>query len=152
MSAGVIILITAAGGAFGAMLRTAGVGEVIQQIFSGGVATSGFLVLLVAFAVSTLLKIAQGSSTVAMITTAGMLAALLSGPVTLPFHRVYVATAVASGAMVGAWMNDSGFWVFARMSGLSEVEALKTYTPLLAVGGIAAMFATVVLSMVLPLH
>ncbi len=152
MSAGVIILITAAGGAFGAMLRTAGVGDVIQQLFAGGVATSGILVLLVAFAVSSLLKVAQGSSTVAMITTAGMLAALLSGPAALPFHRVYVATAVASGSMVGAWMNDSGFWVFARMSGLSEVEALKTYTPLLAIGGTAAMLATLVLAMVLPLR
>lgn len=59
--------------------------------------------------------------------------------VALPFYRAYVATAVASGGTVGACMNDSGFWVFARMSGLSEVEPLKTYTPLLAVGGIAAM-------------
>lgn len=152
MSAGVIILITAAGGAFGAMLRTAGVGEVIQQLFAGGAGTSGVLVLLMAFAVASLLKVAQGSSTVAMITTAGMLAALLSGPVALPFHRVYIATAVASGAMVGVWMNDSGFWVFSRMSGLSEVEALKTYTPMLAVEGCVAMVATIVLSTVLPLH
>jgi GntP family gluconate:H+ symporter len=59
--------------------------------------------------------------------------------VALPFYRVYVATAVASGGTVGVCMNDSGFWVFARMSGLSEVEPLKTYTPLLVVGGIAAM-------------
>ena len=149
MSAGVIILITAAGGAFGAMLREAGIGAVIEETFAG--AGSGIAFLLVAFAVSSLLKIAQGSSTVAMITTAAMLAGMAAEPGALVFHPVYLAAALGAGAMVGSWMNDSGFWVFARMGGLTEVEALRCYTPLLAVGGIAALLATLALALLVPL-
>ena len=152
MSGGIIILITAAGGAFGAMLREAQIGPMIQGLFSGGVAGSGVLFLLLGFAVSSLLKFAQGSSTVAMITSAGMLTAMITGPDMLPFHHVYLAAAIASGAMVGAWMNDSGFWVFARMSGLTELEGLKTFTPLLAVGGVTALLATIALALLLPLR
>jgi GntP family gluconate:H+ symporter len=152
MSGGIIILITAAGGAFGAMLREAQIGPAIQGLFSDGVGRSGVLFLLLGFAVSSLLKFAQGSSTVAMITAAGMLAAMITGPDMLPFHHVYLAAAISSGAMVGAWMNDSGFWVFARMSGLTEMEGLKTFTPVLAVGGVTALLATIVLAFLLPLR
>lgn len=86
-----------------------------------------------------------------MITTAAMLAGMAAGPDALPFHPVYVATAIAAGAMVGSWMNDSGFWVFARMGGLTEVEALKCYTPQLALSGVAALLATIVFALLLPL-
>jgi len=150
MSAGLIILITAAGGAFGAMLRAAGIGPVIQGMFSPG-AESGVIFLFVGFAVASLLKIAQGSSTVSMITTAAMMAAMITGPDSLPFNGAYLVAAIGSGAMVGSWMNDSGFWVFAKMSGLTEVEGLKTFTPTLAIGGFAAMFATVALALLVPL-
>jgi GntP family gluconate:H+ symporter len=155
MSAGVIILITAAGGAFGAMLQAAQIGPAIQSMFAGGGA-AGLLFLLLAFAVSSLIKVAQGSSTVAMITTAGMLSAMIAGEGgsggPLPFHPVYVATAIASGALVGTWMNDSGFWIFSKMGGLTETETLRTWTPLLAVVGVTAMAATVALALLLPLR
>ena len=151
MSAGVIILITAAGGAFGAMLKAAEIGPAIQNLFEGGTG-SGLVLLFLAFTVSSLLKIAQGSSTVAMITTAGMLGAMITGAGELPFHTVYVATSIASGALVGSWMNDSGFWVFTKMGGLTEVEALKTWTPLLALIGCTAMLCTVLLALLVPLR
>jgi len=151
MSAGIIILITAGGGAFGAMLREAQIGPVIEGLFAGGARSSGVLFLLLGFAVASLLKVAQGSSTVAMITTAGMLAGLLPEPGMLPFHPVYLIGAISGGSLVGAWMNDSGFWVFARMGGLTEVEGLKAYTPLLMVVGCTALAATVVLALLLPL-
>ena len=51
----------------------------------------------------------------------------------LPYDTVYLATAIGAGSLVGSWMNDSGFWIFAKMSGLTETEALKTWTPLLLV-------------------
>jgi gluconate:H+ symporter, GntP family len=150
MSGGVIILITAAGGAFGAMLRTAEIGPAIAEMFAG-TAGAGIMFLFLGFGVSSLLKIAQGSSTVANITTAGMLAAMLTGPGILPFHMVYVGTAIASGAMVGSWMNDSGFWIFSRMGGLTELETLKSWTPLLAVVGLTSMIMTLVLAVLLPM-
>lgn len=150
MSGGLIILITAAGGAFGAMLRAAEIGTSLESMFGGADAT-GFLLLFLGFGVASLLKIAQGSSTVAMITASAMLATLVTGSGTLSFHPVYLATAIGSGSMVGSWMNDSGFWIFAKMGGLTEAESLKTWTPLLAILGVAAFLVTLLLVLVLPL-
>jgi GntP family gluconate:H+ symporter len=152
MGAGVIILITAAGGGFGATLQAAGIGQAIQALASARGAGAGLILLLLAFTVSSLIKIAQGSSTVAMITTAGMLGAMLAGAPALSFHPVYLATATAGGSLVGTWMNDSGFWVFSRMGGVTEVETLKSWTPLSAVVGCTAMLTTVVLALLVPLR
>ncbi|HET8656336.1 MAG TPA: SLC13 family permease [Longimicrobiaceae bacterium] len=150
MSGGVIILITAAGGAFGAMLQAAQIGPAIQALFAGGAGT-GLVYLFLAFGVASLVKVAQGSSTVAMITTAAMLSTLIQSAGVLPFHTAYVATAIASGSLVGSWMNDSGFWVFTKMGGVTEIEALKSWTPALAIVGITSMVTTVALALVLPL-
>ncbi|WP_412068845.1 GntP family permease [Rubrivirga sp. IMCC43871] len=148
MAAGVIILITAAGGAFGAMLRAAGVGDVVAGLVGGG--AGGFSLLFLAFGTASLLKTAQGSSTVAMITTVGLVSGAVAG-VDLPFHAVYLATAIASGSLVGSWMNDSGFWIFATMGGLGEVETLRTWTPLLALVGLVAFATTLLLAWLVPM-
>jgi GntP family gluconate:H+ symporter len=145
-------LITAAGGAFGATLQAAQVGTAIQALVSGGGGSLGIALLGLAFGVASLIKIAQGSSTVAMITTAGMLAAMITDVDALPYHRVYIATAIASGSLVGTWMNDSGFWVFSKMGGLTEMQTLRSWTPLSAIVGTTAMVTTVVLAMLLPLR
>jgi GntP family gluconate:H+ symporter len=150
MSGGVIILITAAGGAFGAMLQAADVGPAIEGLFASGQG-AGLTYLFLAFGVASLLKFAQGSSTVAMITAAGMMAAMLESSASLPFHPVYVCTAIAGGSLVGSWMNDSGFWIFTKMGGLTETEALRSWSPLLALLGTTAMVVTVILALVLPL-
>jgi len=150
MSGGLIILITAAGGAFGAMLAAAGIGEAIQAKFASAGASMGISLLCLAFFISLVMKIAQGSTTVAVITASGMISAMLVG-VDLSFHPVYLATAIGGGGLVGSWMNDSGFWIFSKMSGLTEAEALKSWTPLLAVLGVTAFLMSVLLSFVLPL-
>jgi GntP family gluconate:H+ symporter len=87
-----------------------------------------------------------------MITTAGMLGAMLGEVGTLPFHRVYVAAAIASGSLVGTWMNDSGFWVFSKMGGVSELQTLRSWTPLSAVVGATAMATTLLLALLVPLR
>ncbi len=148
MSGGVIILITASGGAFGAMLKTAGVGLAIEHLFQG-VAAAGVLLLLLGFTVAAVLKIAQGSSTVAMITGSGMLAGIAHSG-TLGFHPVYLATAIGAGSLFGSWMNDSGFWIFAKMSGLTEIEALKSWTPTLIVLSVTALVVTMLLASFMP--
>lgn len=151
MSAGVIILITAAGVAFGEMLKAAQVGPAIQAMFaSEEKGAGGFVWLVIGFALAAVLKIAQGSSTAAMIIGSSMLAATV-GEASLPFHMVYLATAIASGSLVGSWMNDSGFWVFTKMGGLTEVEGLKSWTPLLIVLGVTGFATTLVLAAVMPL-
>ena len=151
MSAGVIILITAAGGAFGAMLKAAQIGPAIEGMFSESARASGLAMLALAFFMASLLKVAQGSSTVAMITTSAMLAAMLGGAGALSFHPVYVGTAIASGSLVGSWMNDSGFWIYTRMGGFTVVEALRSWTPLLAIIGTTAMATTLLLAVFFPL-
>ena len=148
MSGGVIILITAGGGAFGAMLKQARVGEAIQSLFPASGA--GITVLMLGFGLAAVLKIAQGSSTVAMITGSAMLAGVAHAE-TLGFHPVYLATAIGSGALMGSWMNDSGFWIFAKMGGLTEAEALKSWTIMLAVLSVVGFGATLIFAKFLPL-
>ena len=112
---------------------------------------SGQGMLWLGFGVAAVLKIAQGSSTVAMITASAMLATMVGSPGALGYHPVYLATAIGSGSLMGAWMNDSGFWVFCKMGGLTEVEALKTWTIQLTILGLVGMGTTVLLAIVLPL-
>jgi GntP family gluconate:H+ symporter len=151
MGAGVVILIVAAGGAFGAMLQAAQIGPAVQRVFAGGGAISGLTFLLLAFAITTVVKVAQGSSTVAMIAAAGMISAMIRG-IELPYHHVYLGTAIAAGSLVGSWMNDAGFWVFSKIGGVTEIETLRSWTPLLAIVGVTSMLTTLVMSTVLPLR
>ena len=159
LSAGVMILIIAASGGFGVALQATGIGPVIERAFvghGGGAASgtgSGLIFLFLGFGVASLIKVAQGSSTVAMITAAAMLSAMLpaSGH-GLPFHTVYVATAIASGSLVGSWMNDSGFWLFSKMGGVTELETVKSWTPVLAAVGVTSMVMTIGLALLVPLR
>ncbi len=145
-SGGLIILITAAGGSFGKMLVRADVGRVIGEMSQD----FGVPILLLSFLLGTLLKVAQGSGTVAMITVSSIMAPLVLD--TPPgFHVVYVACAIGSGSLVGSWMNDSGFWVYKQMSGLTETEALQTWTPLLAVMGVVGYVVTQIAALLVPL-
>jgi len=151
LSAGVIILITAAGGAFGKMIEEAQVGRAIQEMFGAGGRNSGMAVLLLGFGVAAVLKTSQGSTTVAMITASGMLSGLTAAPETLGCHPVYLAAAIAYGALFFSWMNDSGFWIVARMSGLAEAEALKSWTVMTAVVAVSGMAFTLLAAWLVPL-
>jgi GntP family gluconate:H+ symporter len=153
MSGGVIILITSAGGAFGAMLKEAEIGPAIQNLLvsDGGVHIGGLKLLFMGFFVAFLIKFAQGSSTVSMITTSAMLAALITSPKEIGYHPVYLAAAIGFGAQCGNWMNDSGFWIFAKMSGLTEVETLKTWTVTISSLAFVGLGFTILFAKVLPL-
>jgi gluconate:H+ symporter, GntP family len=151
MSAGIIILITAGGGAFGAMLRAAQIGPAIQNLFAGSALGADMTMIVLAFFVASLLKFAQGSSTVAMITTAGMMAAMMN-PQALSFHPVHLALAIGAGSLVGSWMNDSGFWIYCKMGGMTESEALRSWTVLLAILGVVAMVVNMLFAVALPLR
>lgn len=152
LSAGTIILITSAGGAFGAMLRECGVGARIQELMCGGDGTmTGVGVLLLAFATTSMIKTAQGSSTTAMITSAGIFSTLGLQASTLGFHPGYVAVAIGVGSCVTGWMNDSGFCIFASMSGMKETDVLRTWTVGLALMGLAGIGVTALLSQLLPM-
>lgn len=163
MSGGVIVLITCAGGAFGKMLKNAQIAEAISAQF-GDTSATGMGLLLLSFGVAALVKFAQGSSTTALIVTSSMIAAIVYPDIVnqpavdaatkskeLGYHPAYLAAAIGAGSLVGSWMNDSGFWIFAKMGGLTETEGLKTWTPLLAILGIVAMLMTLLFANVLPM-
>lgn len=150
MSGGLIILITAAGGTFGAMLKEAQIGPAINAIFAGSSGASGVGILFLGFGIASLLKFSQGSSTVAMITSSAMIAAMITTE-NLGFNVVYLGTAIGGGSLVGSWMNDSGFWIYAKMSGFTEVETLKSWSVLLVILGTTAGIISVFLSILLPL-
>ncbi len=146
-SGGLIILITAGGGSFGKMLVRADVGKTIGEMSK----EFGVPILLLSFLLAVLLKVAQGSGTVAMITVSAIMAPLVLD--TPPgFHPVYVACAIGSGSIVGSWMNDSGFWVYKQMSGLTETETLQSWTPLLAVMGVVGYLVTQAAALLVPLQ
>ena len=131
-SGGVIILITSAGGAFGKVLKDSGIANELVAMFPN----AGSALLPIAFLVTALVRIAQGSATVSMITGVGIVAPLLE-TMTLDFHPVYLALAIGCGSKPGPWMNDSGFWVVGRMANFTETETLKTFSVLLTIMGIA---------------
>ncbi|MEW5975305.1 MAG: SLC13 family permease [Acidobacteriota bacterium] len=146
-SAGVIILITAGGGAYGGMLSQAKVGASLEAFSS----SLGIPALWLAFLLSVVLKVAQGSSTVAIITTASVMQALYATSEGLP-HPVFAVLATGAGSLVGSWMNDSGFWIVSKMGGFTERETLGIWTALLAVIGITGFLVTLILSALLPLR
>ena len=143
---GVIILITSAGGAYGAMINNSGIGEAI------GIATESFPLHFIplAWLISAVLKTAQGSGTVAMISSVAIMSALIGDGQTLGFHPVYLLMAMGFGSLFISWMNDSAFWVVARMSGMTEKEALKTWTLLLASISLLGMAQVWLLSYIFP--
>lgn len=144
-AAGNIILITAAGGAFGAMLRQAGIGDAVGSLASG---VPGIFLLVVAFLLTASIRTLQGSATVAMITAAGILQGFSHDA--LPYHPVYLAMAIGAGSKPVSWMTDSAFWVMTRMSGMSEAEGLRVITPMSIGLGLSALFFTMLFATIYP--
>ncbi len=144
--AGVVILITSAGGAFGGMLKNAGVGHAIKSAADG----QGINMIVLAWLVAIVIRIAQGSATVAMLSTSSMMYPLMSAPGALGCHPVYIFLAIGYGAVGVSWMNDSGFWLVSRLGGFTEQQTLKSWTVLLFVISVAGLGTTLVMSMLIP--
>lgn len=119
-----IILITGAGGMFGGVLRLSGIGDAL----SGSLSTLGISLILQAFIISTLLRVAQGSATVALTTTAGLLSATVAASDLGNLQLTALVLAIAAGATVLSHVNDSGFWLVSRFFGMDVKTTLKTWT------------------------
>jgi len=143
-SGGNIIAITAAGGAFGALLRTAGVGEYIANALTA----AGIPLLITGWLIGGVIRIAQGSGTVAVLTGASMMAPLTPG---LDVHPVYMMMAVGTGALLFSWYNDSGFWIVNEVAGLTQEETLKTWSAVNTVMAVTGLLVVLLLSTLLPL-
>lgn len=145
-SGGIIILITSAGGAFGKTLQATGVATLIQDLS----VTSPAMIITMAWLITAAIRTAQGSATVAMMTAVGILGGLAQSG-TLPFHPVYLALAIGCGSKPIAWMNDSGFWVITRMSGMTEGEGLKYITPMTTLMGVVGLIVTIAGAILFPM-
>jgi GntP family gluconate:H+ symporter len=139
-----VILITGAGAVFGKMLQNSGIGDLVTSNMSD--ANWGiFLPFLIAFA----LKTAQGSTTVAMITTASILAPLLV-PLGLDSEvmRVFTALAIGAGSLAISHANDSGFWVVTQLSGMSIKQGNMSHSLGTLIASITAITSIYILSLV----
>lgn len=122
--AGVIILITGAGGVFKQVLIDSGVGDML----AGGMADLGLPLIVLAWLIAAAVRVTQGSATVAMITAAGILAPIMfSFDVSAP-HKALIVLAIAAGSTILSHVNDSGFWLVSRYFGMSEKDTLRSWT------------------------
>ncbi|MCB1351382.1 MAG: GntP family permease [Rhodobacteraceae bacterium] len=120
-----IILVTGAGGMFGGVLRASGIG----QALAGSLDQLGMPLIVAAFLISTALRVAQGSATVALTTTAGLLAPTVAATTGLSsFDLCFLVIAIACGATVLSHVNDSGFWLVGRFLDMDAKTTLKTWT------------------------
>ena len=129
-----IILITGAGGMFGGVLELSGIGAALSSSLSG----LGMSLILQAFVIATLLRVAQGSATVALTTTGGLIAGPACGADLGDVQLTLLVVAIAAGATVLSHVNDSGFWLVSRFFGMDEKTTLKTWTVMETTLGVSA--------------
>ena len=138
-NAALILAITGAGGAFGGILKASPMGEFLGQTLSGY-----NLGIFLPFIVAAALKTAQGSSTVAIITTASIMAPLLES---LGLNPALTVLAIGAGSMTVSHANDSYFWVVSQFSDMEVPVAYRAYTSATLVEGIVAIIMVAILSL-----
>ncbi|USD25316.1 GntP family permease [Flagellimonas marinaquae] len=143
--AGSIVLITGAGGAFGAILRTMDIASIINLESSSGIGG-----LLIAFVIAAVLKTAQGSSTVAIITTSAIIAPLLEtfGLISIT-EKALTVLAIGAGAMTVSHINDSYFWVVSQFSNMNVKTALRGHTLGTLIQGVIGILMILILDVLL---
>jgi len=129
-----IILITGAGGMFGGVLELSGIGAALSTSLSD----LGFSLIVQAFLIATLLRVAQGSATVALTTTGGLIAGPAAAANLGDVQLTLLVVAIAAGATVLSHVNDSGFWLVSRFFGMDEKTTLKTWTVMETTLGVSA--------------
>lgn len=138
-----IILITGAGGMFGEVLYVSGIGQALAETLKD----LGIPLILAAFLISTGLRVAQGSATVALTTTAGLIAPTLAATEGVtPLYRALLVITLACGATVLSHVNDSGFWLVGRYLGMDVKTTLKTWTVLETLIGVIGFGLVLVLN------
>lgn len=139
---GNILLVVGAGGVFGAVLDGSGVAQALADTFGD----AGLPVIVLSYLLSLVLRVAQGSATVAIVTTAGIVAPLLAaGDYSQP-HTALVIMAISAGSIFASHVNDGGFWIVSKYFGISERDTLKSWTVLESVLSVAGFAVAVAVS------
>lgn len=138
-AAGIIILLTGAGGVFKQILINTGTGTMLANYF----ADKGISILLFSFLAAVIVRILQGSATVAMITAAGITAPLLSNTIT-DIDKALLVIAIAAGASIMSHVNDSGFWLVSKYLHLDEKQTFRSWSVMTTIVSLVG-FATVLM-------
>lgn len=137
--AGMIILVTGAGGVFKQVLVDSSIGTMLAEKLAG----SSLNPIILAFLIAAVVRVAAGSATVAMMTAGGIIAPLLAG---VDVEPALIVIAIASGATVLSHVNDSGFWLVNRYFGISEKDTLRSWTVMETIIGVVGLIAALILS------
>jgi Gnt-I system low-affinity gluconate transporter len=128
---GMIILVTGAGGVFSQVLIATGIGNALVDLLS----STSLPVILFAFLVAAVVRISQGSATVAMVMAAGLLAPIVTSAEYSGAMLGCITIAIASGATIMSHVNDSGFWLMNQLMGISERDTLRSWTVMVSIIG-----------------
>lgn len=139
--AGIVILVTSAGGVLKQVLIDSGVGDVM----AGALVATNLPGLLLAFLIAAAVRLMQGSATVAMLTAAGLVAALFGDAELSDAMLALHVIAIAAGATIASHVNDSGFWLVNRYLGLTVPETFKTWTALTTIASVVAIILVLLL-------
>ncbi|MBN2806506.1 MAG: gluconate transporter [Prolixibacteraceae bacterium] len=144
--AGIIILITGAGGVFKQVLIDSGIGKMLAESMAG----SALPPILLAWMLAAVVRVTQGSATVAMITAAGMMAPLLNEMALSDQHLALVVLAIASGATLLSHVNDSGFWLVGKYLQMNEKQTLQSWTVMESIIAVGGLLLTLAASLMIP--
>ena len=139
-----IVFVTGAGGVFASVLVASGIGKAL----AGSLAGVHMPLLLTAFVISLALRASQGSATVAILTTAGLLADAIASGCYSTMQIVLIQMAIGFGSLGLSHISDSGFWIVTKYMGLSVKDGLKTWTVLSTLAGLAGFALTAALWLV----
>ncbi len=140
--AGIIILLTGAGGVFKQILVDTGIGEML----AANVADSRLSLLPIGFLTAVLIRLLQGSTTVAMIASAGLIAPIVGADIS-PEMLALLVLSIASGAVTTSHVNDSGFWLVSQYLGLTETQTLRSWTMMTTLIAIISFIFIMILSL-----
>ena len=142
---GIILAITGAGGAFGKIINETGIGSSLVEGMTGLTAGAGVAMIVAAFLISQVLRAAQGSTTVALVTTSAIFAPIVAGMATV--SPILVGLAICAGGVGLSLPNDSGFWVVNRFSKFSVNQTIQVWTVGGTITGLTALAVTIILSL-----
>jgi len=141
-AAGIIILLTGAGGVFKQILINTGTGTMLANYF----ADKGISILLFAFLAAVIVRVLQGSATVAMITAAGITAPLLSNTIT-DIDKALLVIAIAAGASIMSHVNDSGFWLVSKYLHLDEKQTFRSWSVMTTILSLVGFTTVLIVSL-----
>jgi len=145
---GIAAMVTAAGGAFGAVIQATDIGNAIVESFGISGTSGGIVLMLVGFGIAFIFKVAQGSGTVAGITSMQIMSSFATG---ISIHPFFLAVACLSGGMGPGHLNDSAFWVTTNLSGMKVSGGLKTYTTSQMICAFVIFAIAIICALILPI-